>query len=74
MAQQELEPPEIHRRFESVCGEGMAQQMWGHELREVRGLPGASAHQRHGLGGHRARAGLAGKEPGLRLVLVPILP
>ena len=73
MAQQELDPPEIHPRFQYVCGEGMAQHMWVNELREVRGLPGASADQIHGLGGHRARAGMAGKEPGLRLVLVPIL-
>src|SRR5215510_14218721 len=43
-------------------------------LREGRGLPGMPADQIHGLGGHRARAGMAGKEPGLRLGLVPILP
>jgi len=74
MAQQAWDAPEIHPRFQSVCGEGMAQHMGVNELREVRGLPGASADQRHGLGGHRARAGMAGTEPGLRRVLVPRLP
>ena len=43
-------------------------------LRELRGLPGMPADQIHGLGGHWARAGLAGKEPGLRLGLSPLLP
>ena len=43
-------------------------------LREVRCLPGMPADQRHGLGGHRARSGVTGKEPRLRFVLLPILP
>jgi len=74
MPKEELDAPQINPRFQSGCGEGMAQQMWVNELREVRGLPGASADQIHGLGGQRTRAGMAGKEPGLRLVLVPVLP
>jgi hypothetical protein len=43
MPKEELDAPQINPRFQSGCGEGMAQQMWVNELREVRGLPGASA-------------------------------
>ena len=74
MAEQELEPPELHPRFEEMGCKGVTQPMRRAHLREVRRLPGMPADQIHGLGGHWARAGLAGKEPGLRLGLSPILP
>ncbi len=43
-------------------------------LREVGGLPGVSADERDRLGRHGARPGVAGKEPGARFLLLPILP
>src|SRR5262249_58008890 len=74
MAQQELDPPEIHPRFKEMRRKGVTKHMRMDHLREVRRLPGMPADQVHSLGGHWARAGMAGKEPGLWLVLVPIMP
>ena len=74
MAEQELDPPELHPRFKEMCRTGVTKHLRMDHLREVRRLPGMPADQIHGLGGHWARAGLAGKEPGLRLGLSPLLP
>ena len=73
MAEQELEPPQVNARFPSGRGERMTTHGWVDGLRQVRGLPGLPADQIHGLGGHRARARVAGTEPRLRFVLLPIL-
>jgi len=73
MAQQELDPPEIHPRFQSVCGAGMAQHMGVHELPEVRDLPSVPADAMHHACRYRARPGVAGQEPGPRLLLLPIV-
>ena len=69
VAQQELDPPQIHPRFEKMRRKGVTKHMRMEPLREVRRLPGLPADQIHRLGGHRARAGMAGKEPRLRFVL-----
>src|SRR5262245_44765440 len=70
-AQQALDPPESHPRFQSVCGEGMAQPMGVHELREVRGLPSVPADAMHHACRDRARPEVAGKEPRPRFLLLP---
>src|SRR5215471_14890416 len=71
MAEQELDPPEIHPRFEEMCRKGVTKHMWMDHLREVRRLPGMPADQIHGLGGHRARAGWPGKSQGCGLACRP---
>ena len=74
MAEQELDPPQIDAGFEEMRRKGMTQHMRMDRLREAAACPGVPADQIHRLRGHGARAGMAGKEPGLRLVLLPILP
>jgi hypothetical protein len=74
MAQQELDPPEIDACCQSVRGAGMTKHMRVDGLREVGSLPGVSAEERDRFGCHRARPGLAGKEPRARFLLLPILP
>ena len=74
MAQQELDPPQIDPRFEEMGRKRVTEHMRVDHLRESRSLPGMPANKLHGLGSHRARLGMAGKEPGLRFVLLPILP
>jgi hypothetical protein len=51
----------------------MAQQMWVNELREVRGLPSIPADAMHHACRDRARPEVAGKEPGPRFLLLPIV-
>ena len=73
MAQQELEPPQIHPRFEEMRRKGVAQSMGVAGRWQVRGLPRVAADAIHGACRHGARPGMAGKEPGPRFLLLPIL-
>src|SRR5215510_1154830 len=50
MAEQELDPAEIHPRFEEMCRKGVTKHMRMDHLREVRRPPGLPADQIHGLG------------------------
>ena len=73
MAQQEVDPPQIHPRFEEMRRKRVAKYMGVDGLRQVRGLPRVSADGIHGVWRHGACPGVAGKEPGPRFILLPIL-
>ena len=49
MAQQELDPLQLHPRFEEMGRKRMAEHMRVDRLGELRGLPGLPADQIHGL-------------------------
>jgi hypothetical protein len=74
MAQQELDPSEIHPRFEEMRRKGVTKYMGVDGLRQVRGLPSVSADALHRAGRQRACPRMTRKEPGARFLLLPILP
>ena len=74
MPQQELDASQIDPRFQSVRGERVPEHVRVDDLGELRGLPGVAADKIHGFRRHGAGLWGTGKEPGLRLVLLPILP
>ena len=73
MPEQELDAPQIHAGFEEMGRKHVAQHMRVDPLREVRGLPRVPADAMHHACRDRARRGGAGKEPGSRCILLPIL-
>jgi hypothetical protein len=73
MAQQELEPPQIHPGFEEMRRETVPKSVRVDDLREVRGLPSVPADAMHHACRYRARPEVAGKEPGPRFLLLPIV-
>ena len=74
MAQQELDAPQIHPGFEEMRRETVPKYVRVDGLRQVRGLPRVSADVIHGACRYGACPGMAGKEPGARFLLLPILP
>ena len=74
MPEQELDAPPVDSRFEYVRSEGMPEYVRVDRLRQVCGLPSVPADVIHRACRHGARSGVAGKEPGARLRLLPILP
>jgi len=73
MAQQELDAPQIHPRFEQMRRETVPKSVRVNGLREVRGLPSVPADAMHHACRYRACPGGAGKEPGPRCMLLPIV-
>ena len=62
-----------HTENPEVCGERMPKHMRVDRLRQVRGLASISADAMHQACRDRARPEVAGKEPGPRFLLLPIL-
>jgi len=73
MPEQELDAPQIHAGFEEMGRKRVAKHVRVDGLREVRGLPSVPADAMHHACRYRARPEGAGKEPGPRFILLPIL-
>jgi hypothetical protein len=73
MAQQELDAPQIHPGFEEMRRATVPQSVRVDGLREVRGPPSVPADAMHHAGRYRACLGGAGKEPGPRCSLLPLV-
>jgi hypothetical protein len=74
MAQQEVDPPQIHPCFEEMRRETVPKYVRVDGLRSGRGLPRVSAEALDGACRQGAWPGMAGKEPGARFILLPLLP
>ena len=73
MPEQKLDAPQIYAGFEEMGRKRVAQHMRVDPLREVCGLPSVPADAMHHACRDRARPEVAGKEPGPRFLLLPIL-
>ena len=73
MPEQELAAPQIHAGFEEMGRKRVAQHGRVDPLREGCGLPSVPADAMHHACRYRARPGGAGKEPGPRFILMPIV-
>ena len=73
MPEQELDASQIHAGFEEMGRTRVAKHMRVDPLREMRCLPSVSADAMHHACRYRARPGVAGKEPGPRFILLPIV-
>ena len=73
MPEQELDAPQIHAGFEEMGCKRVAKHVRVDHLRQVRGLPSVPADAMYHACRYRARLEVAGKEPGPRFILLPIV-
>ena len=74
MPQQELDAAQVNPRFEQMRREAMAQEMRINHLRELGGVAGLCADMGDAHAGDGLGDAVAGKEPGLELIELPVAP